>query len=91
MKRLRTVVTAHSVWKFDVLMSRYLRFPREDAPGPDALIPYSAGWEPYLGLERQGNRIVVHRPVPMGEGALRMTGRVEWRDLAPDEYDFAPN
>lgn len=58
-----------------------VRFPRGEAPDPGTVIPYTSKWEPYTGLERYGDRIVVHRPVPWGEGAMRMTGAIEWDDV----------
>lgn len=85
MERLRTVVTSNSVWKFDLDLSRYVRFPRQEAPDAFASIPYTAEWEQYTHLQRFGPRILVHRPVPWGEGAMRMTGHVEWDDLEPEE------
>lgn len=84
MEGIRTVVTENSVWKFDTTLSRYVRFPRHEAPDPGTLIPYTAEWDTYSVLERHGDRIIVHRPVPWGEGALRMTGVIERDDLEPE-------
>lgn len=75
MMRVRTVVTASSVWKFDLDLMRYLRFPRHEAPN-DTGIPYTGEWDDFIRIETCGDRLIVHRPVPFGTGALRMTGQV---------------
>lgn len=80
---IRTVVTENSVWKLDVALRRYVRFPRSEAP-EKALIPYTCTWEPFTALERFHDRLIVHRPVPFGQGARRMTGPIEWDDLDDD-------
>jgi hypothetical protein len=85
MEGIRTVVTENSVWKFDTTLRRYIRFPRREAPEPGTLIPYTADWDAYVALERHGDRIIVHRPVPWGEGAMRMTGGIESDDLEPGD------
>ncbi len=87
MDGVRTIVTENSIWKFDIELCRYVRFPRYEAPDPGSLIPYTAQWEPYTALERHADRVVVHRPVPWGKGARRMTGMIEWDDL--EDSDLA--
>lgn len=82
---LRTIVTENSVWKFDMELKRYLRFPRGEDPGIHAQIPYSAEWDEFTMLSRTGDRVMVHRPVPFGFGALRQTGPVEWDDLTDND------
>lgn len=85
MDGIRTVITENSVWKFDTVLLRYIRFPRHEAPDPGTIIPYTSDWDAYIALERRGDRIIVHRPVPWGEGAVRMTGGIERDDLEPDD------
>jgi hypothetical protein len=82
---IRTLVTASSIWKIDVTLRRYVRFPRHEAPDPHTRIPYTCEWEPYTALQREGDRLIVYRPVPWGEGAMRMTGLIEWDDLETDD------
>ncbi len=84
---IRTLITQSSVWKFDVTLRRVLRLPRQEAPDPGTIVPYTAEWEPYTALQRQGNRVIVFRPVPWGEGAMRMTGAIEWDDLEPEDLE----
>ncbi len=84
---IRTIVTTHSIWKLDVTLRRVLRLPRHEAPDAGTLVPYTSQWEPYTGLERYANRVIVHRPVPWGEGAMRMTGAIEWDDLEPEDLE----
>jgi hypothetical protein len=60
MDGIRTVVTENSVWKFDTTLSRYIRFPRHEAPDPGTIIPYTADWDTYIALERHGDRIIAN-------------------------------
>ena len=82
---IRTIATTNSIWKFDVTLCQFLRLPRHEAPNPDTIIPYTGSWEPYTALERVGDHVIVYRPVPWGEGAMRMTGVIEWDDLEDDD------
>lgn len=84
---LRTIVTESSVWKFDTELRRYMRFPRGEDPGTSSLVPYQDGWDEYVRLERMGDRVMVHRPVPFGTGALRQTGVIEWDDLQDTDFE----
>lgn len=75
---LRTVVTESSVWRFDLDGMIYVRLPKDEFD-PQHPLPYTGEWEPYECIEPYGDRLVVHRPVPWGTGARRMTGPV-WSD-----------
>lgn len=73
---LRTVTTERSVWIFDLDNMRYMRMPAQEAPIP-SMVPYDGEWDEFTRLEDLGNgRMMVHRPVPFGEGCLRQTGVV---------------
>mgnify|MGYP003143416694 CR=1 FL=1 len=50
--RLCTAVTDLSVWKFDLVLCRYLRFPRDEDPGGHPALPYDAKWDDFTRLER---------------------------------------
>lgn len=78
---IRTVTTENSVWVFDLDNELYRRVRRTDEPFP-ALITYSGEWEPYVELIEPGDhdfgdeRLLVIRPVPFGEGRMRLTGYI---------------
>lgn len=82
---LRHVATENSVWIFDLELMRYLRLPKQEAPNVDAPIPYRDGWDEFTRIEPMGDRLMVHRPVPFGTGALRQTGPV-LSDSAPGPW-----
>lgn len=78
---IRTAVTANSIWRFDVVERRYVRLPRAEDGGHHPTTPYTCEWEPYSALYRLHDRLLVHRPVPYGAGAERLSGAIEWDDL----------
>lgn len=76
--KLRVVVTDASEWNFDYDTMMYLRSPREGEA--ESAVPYSGEWEPFEEIEELddqfGHRLLVHRPVPWGTGARRLTGDI---------------
>lgn len=84
---IRTVVTANSIWRFDVVERQYVRLPCAEDGGRHPTIAYTCEWEPYLALYRVRDRLLVHRPVPYGTGAQRLTGAIEWDDLEATDAD----
>lgn len=87
MNNLKTAITVNSVWKFDLVLNRYIRFPRTEDTNQYADIPYTGEWDDFVKLERYKDSIIVYRPVPFGQGMLRRTSDIEWDDLGElDEY-----
>lgn len=72
---IRVIITDHSEWNFDYDTMMYMRTSRE---GAASRIAYTDEWEPFEELEEMtdafGPKVCVHRPVPWGTGARRMTG-----------------
>lgn len=80
---IRTVITEQSVWEFNLDDQTYRRAPRIAVDLFDAPVPYTpTDWEPYLAFVEPGihpygdSRLLVVRPVPMGEGRMRLTGHI---------------
>lgn len=84
---IRTVETDSSIWKFDIDLKRYIRFPKGESSNEADMqilfgVPYTGEWDEYVSLSRtEDNRILVVRPVPFGTGQLRLTGNIVWDDL----------
>ena len=75
---IRTIVTDNSVWKFDLGAMRYLRLPKSECPNPLSEVPYTGDWDDFTRIVPMGDRVMVYRPVPLGSGALRQTGAIEF-------------
>lgn len=81
------MMTAASIWKFDLDRLMYVRFPRGESPDSGHTIPYTCMWEPFIELVRNGKHLIVVRPVPYGEGQLRQTG-VILTDTHPEDDEL---
>lgn len=81
------IKTGSSIWKFDILRKKYLRNSLPNSYPPGAMtLPYSPGWDDFVSIcedyillssiHTPTNRIVVVRPIPFGQGQIRVTGPV---------------
>lgn len=80
--KIKTAITENSIWKFDMELMRYVRFPRSECPDVATIIPYTNEWDEFTKVERMlDGTLMVHRPVPFGTGAFRNTSLVLEDDL----------